>query len=242
MYRANHRAFSTIITASHIKQLKTKGYTIIKNPPAAKICQEAVSLFTETSKFRYPPLEEFARTKELDQVYSAAFNSLYKLAGITLSEISSSFPVPSSSVLPIDTSLTNQPFSAKKLPYNNSFASIFNFNHGFLNKHKDRGLITLVNGFATSPNTNRVSLWCKSHHGNWVDIGVEASINDIVIFSGEQLEEATNGEFKAVDHACRVTPDGERINTRLLTEPEAEGFGNRQSVALVLCEGSEGVS
>ena len=193
-------------------------------------------MFAKDDRFRYP-LPESEPSPSLDAAYSAAFNSLYKLASATIHTISpSNFPLPPSNAPIVPSTL-----ASSTLPYNASFCSIFNFDRGFLNSHKDRGLITLVSGIATAETTDsRVSLWCERHDGTWIDIGSQATVDDIVIFSGDQLTAATDGKFRAVEHACRVDPMGERINTTLKSEPSAGEGGNRQSIALVLCAAEDG--
>jgi len=77
-------------------------------------------------------------------------------------------------------------------------------------------------------------LWCKSTDtGCWEDAGAAGGT---VLLVGQQLEAATGGVFRACSHACRVDPTGERLDTTLPSHPGAPRRGNRQSMALVICQ------
>ena len=156
------------------------------------------------------------------------------------------------------------PSTSSELPYKSSFASAFNYDRGFLNTHEDRGLLTCVFGYSPPPAAasdgsaadDRVRLWCQPHddpdndnceppHSNaerkWLDLDAATARFDgaggsesVVLFVGAQLEEWTEGRFRAIPHACRVDPTEERLDTRLPTHPGAPETGNRKSFALVL--------
>ena len=160
---------------------------------------------------------------------------------------------------PLTHSPTHPPTSSE-LPYKSSFASAFNYDRGFLNIHEDRGLLTCVFGYSPSAAPDgsaaddRVRLWCQPHddpnrqescHSDaeckWLDLDAATARFDgaggsqsVVFFVGAQLEELTEGRFRAIPHACRVDPTDARLDTRLPTHPGAPATGNRKSFALVL--------
>lgn len=223
-------------------ELRSAGYAIIRSRRAASACDAALLNFARLRQFRYPPVSnQVIREDRVDHDYRNAFNELYTLAAMSLHRAWSSSPQATG--LPFDgndLSTQQEPFSASQhsTPYQASFASLFNYDHGFLNVHRDRGLLTAVYGYGGT-HDGTVRLWCRPRDtGEWVDIGAQAARTDacIILFVGEQLEMASGGVYQAIEHACRLDPSGERIDTRLRAHPGARPTGNRHSVALVLCE------
>uniref|UniRef100_A0A7S3B0A2 Isopenicillin N synthase-like Fe(2+) 2OG dioxygenase domain-containing protein n=1 Tax=Haptolina ericina TaxID=156174 RepID=A0A7S3B0A2_9EUKA len=128
------------------------------------------------------------------------------------------------------------------MPYAASFASIFNFDQGFLNPHRDRGLLTLIYGRPCgSPHirpTDTVRLWGCEPGGAW--FALDACVPDddhLLVLAGEQLERLSDSVCPAITHACRVDPQAERISMlHHGPHPGARSRGNRQSMAFVLQE------
>ena len=215
--------------------LRQRGFAFVHAPEVAEACEAAVAAFSRRSAFRYPAGRFDSK---VDHAYRVAFNHMHALAAACLHEAGgSSFPPASSSPPPFvgERSELGEPFAgAAAAPYSASFASIFNFDYGFLNEHSDRGLLTAVFGRPQVADGVRVRLRCRQlDSGLWMDLG-EAPPGSLVVMAGEQLEHASGGRFKAVAHSCRVDPDGARLDTRLLSDPSAGPNGNRQSMALVL--------
>ncbi|GMI18904.1 hypothetical protein TeGR_g14833 [Tetraparma gracilis] len=230
------------LTPDHINELKASGFTILakaRSEAAAVGIEQFAKYGAAKVGWRYPPLDDRERRPEMDDVYGTAFNSMYHTASSALLQVLQHSnldcpqavrgdPMPAGATAPFVGLAASLPFSA-------SFCSLFNFDRGFLNAHKDRGLLTVVCGSAEGAG-RRVTLWVRAHGGEWVDLGLRAGAEDVVLFVGEQLEERSGGVYRAVDHACRVDPEGERLNTTLEREPDACEEGNRKSIALVLCE------
>ena len=244
LLRVPQRSFASLSSAApkiSISELKIKGFTIINLPSIAPTLASATSAFTKLNQFRYP-CDNY--DKIINEKYQAAFNSMYFLTAACLHQVCSEFPLPPPTTAPFDKS-NKSPFcgsqTSKDLPYSDSFASIFNFNHGFLNAHLDRGLLTAVYGCAepllTKQHKPTVSLWCQHlSTGEWVNLSEHTGDQDIIIMVGEQLEHWTGGAFKAVKHACLVDPtNADWLNAKLPKDPDAPDRGNRQSIALVLC-------
>ena len=236
------RLFSNIpLSTSKISQLRTNGFTVINLPSIATTLAPATSSFTKLNQFRYPRNNY---DNQINAKYQQGFDTMYFLTAAWLHQMCPEFPLPPTTTSPFDMS-NESPFcgsqASKALPYSDSFASIFNFNHGFLNSHFDRGLLTAVYGrpepVMVGQHKPAVSLWCQNvSTGEWVDLGKRTGDGDIIIMVGEQLENSTGGTFKAVQHACRVDPtNGQWLNTKLPKDPEAPDRGNRQSIAFVLC-------
>ena len=130
---------------------------------------------------------------------------------------------------------------SRDTPFDQSFFNVFNYNHGTLNPHVDRGLITLVYGY----NENRSGasqLWLLDLETNmWVEAEEVCEAHDagngddcVLLFAGEQLERLTGGRVRAVEHCVRVDPEGEFLNRSHFTrDPEAAPIGNRLSAAMI---------
>ena len=229
--------------------LRRSGFAIVAAPKVAQLCEAALDPFVALQNFRYP-LSHGAPAPSVDLHYRNAFNSVYQFAASSLhAACGADFPLPPSSSAPYSMDgLQTEPFAHMtngNLPFSASFFSLFNYNHGFLNIHVDRGLVTAVyakrsGGFVG----DQVRLWCRPHCTNrWLD--VDAAVDDldcdgaVVLFVGEQLEAASGGAFRAITHGCLLDPTAERIDTRLNRHPGARESGNRASAALVLCKAEE---
>lgn len=226
--------------------LRTKGFAFVHAPDVAAACEAAVAAWSQRDSFRYPAGHYDV---EVDAHYRAAFNAMHSLAASCLQRACRDEPAagcsfPSESPPPFDLSERGgaalaEPFSGVSgAPYAASFASIFNFDFGFLNAHRDRGLLTAVWGRprALEPPGARVRLLCRRlDSGGWVDLCEEAPAGSLALIAGEQLQAASRGHFRAAEHSCRVDPDGARLDTRLPADPAAAPCGNRHSMAHVLC-------
>ena len=238
-------------------QLRRSGFAIIPAPAVRETCEDALTAFAPLRQFRYPPIPNcsvksmpnLTISPNLTKAYRQAFNELYVLAARSLHCVLDTHPTwPREQMAPFPNSLNCEPFACEassSLPYSASFGSLFNYDHGFLNAHVDRGLLTAVVGRPPSSgidssSDDAVRLWCRAHDdGAWLDVGEKAGPSEVVLFVGEQLEAASGGEFKAIHHCCRLDPTGGHIDTRLEAHPGAKAEGNRLSMALVLCEHDE---
>ena len=134
----------------------------------------------------------------------------------------------------------NAPFASADDPFAPTFFNIFNYDHGMLNEHKDRGLVTAI---YIAPNPNRSSdvsqLWVGRSEDDWVAMDALVDGGQLVVFVGEELEDIGNQlglDFLAVNHSVRVAPKGEYVShSHERRDPDAPASGNRKSAALVLC-------
>ncbi|KAJ1459964.1 hypothetical protein M885DRAFT_585552 [Pelagophyceae sp. CCMP2097] len=115
-----------------------------------------------------------------------------------------------------------------------SFFNAFNFDHGFLNAHVDRGLLTAIYGRSDAGDESpRVRLWLRPAGQDWNAVN-HRDDDFITLLVGAQLEALSQGHFKAVDHAVTVDPFAPRLDSTLPRHPDALPYGNRKSMALVL--------
>lgn len=117
----------------------------------------------------------------------------------------------------------NEPFEPGQA-FSHSFFNLFNYDHGSLNGHVDRSLLTVIysttapddNGALDSDNDARRSsaLWVKDKQGTWHNADQAAEPDQVIVMVGEDLERAgiasKLGLF-AAEHAVRVDPFGLRI-------------------------------
>jgi hypothetical protein len=215
--------------ASLCRQLRCSGFAVVPAPRVARAGRAALRRFETLGRFRYPSACG-DRDKELDDLYRTAFNELYTLAARSLHACHEFPPVPPDST-PFAEPSQVEPFAcarSRKLPYTSSFASLFNYDHGFLNAHVDRGLITAVYGWTPSAEADALRLWCRPHDSStWLDVGALAARDDAVaLLVGEELEAASHGTFDAIMHCVRVDPEG--CVFRHASPPKAETVVRRR--------------
>ena len=133
----------------------------------------------------------------------------------------------------------NEPFSDGQV-FSGSFFNLFHYNHGCLNAHRDRYLITVIAMQPPFDTKGHSCLWIKSPKGKWINIDAEIQRDEVVIIAGEELSQLGKsiGRFiPASEHCIRVNPEGRRIpNAHFQRDPETPPVGNRCSMALILGE------
>tara|TARA_B100001093_G_scaffold497661_1_gene544844 strand:+ start:771 stop:1412 length:642 start_codon:yes stop_codon:yes gene_type:complete len=135
----------------------------------------------------------------------------------------------------------HRPFDDSNTPFSSSFFNVFDYDHGLLNVHKDRYLITAI--FADSdPATaaKRSVLWVRGADQGWTNVDLELGANDVVFMLGEELERLFIGHpanLYAADHCIRVDPEGEFLaRAHFRADPASTQSGNRLSTAFILGE------
>lgn len=136
----------------------------------------------------------------------------------------------------------NEPFEPGQA-FSHSFFNQFNYNHGSLNAHVDRSLLTVIYTTAAQDNNNLQSgssaLWVKDTEGTWHNADRAVQRDQVIVMVGEDLEKAgiasRLGLF-AAEHAVRVDPSGLHIErSHFRRDPScADGVRNRLSVAMNL--------
>lgn len=213
--------------------------------------EEAVGEFGQARAFRYPPpppdpdayptsaLDVPAAPTRMAPPFGRCFNTLY---GILVAAAHSLLGTEHVAVPTPPCVGDALPFEGPggPWPYGASFFNIFNYDHGCLNTHRDRGVLTAVYGVGGEPDVHaarpqsaasRLWLRAKGPEGaRWV----APESRQLLLWAGDGLE--VSG-VEPVEHCVRVDPEGpyiERSHSR--SDPAAPPSGNRRSVALVLDE------
>ena len=245
-------AGARLITPATKASLQRHGYAVVRAPAAARHCAAAVAAWSTSGSFRYPSVGEPSSLavpiRDMDALYRRAFNELYSLTAECTSSVWAGLPAPPTATRPFPRDAVGTwPFDdgrARSFPYAASFCSVFNFDHGFLNDHRDRGLVTAIYGgraAGTSDGARQVRLWGQrpGGDGEWHALdGLPADA--VVLLVGEGLERLSGGDFPALLHSCRVDPRAEPLSMlHRGPHPGAPEDGNRQSIALVLLQEEE---
>eukprot|EP00434_Breviolum_minutum_P001679 symbB.v1.2.001486.t1/scaffold48.1/size388161/19 len=197
-----------------------------------QILEKALTAFAEQKSFRYPPvpgeLEELEDTKGpvMTKSYAEAFDLLYGIA-CTAALLMQGEQVVKSKLKPCE---GREPFSCEgPWHFSSSFFNIFNYDHGCLNAHRDRGVLTVVYG-APSDHVDATRLWVRHVDG---PLGIKhwlAPESGLLLWAGEGFQHA-----QAVEHCVRMHPEGDYVeHSHSRRDPEAPLTGNRRSVALIL--------
>ena len=110
----------------------------------------------------------------------------------------------------------NEPFEHDDQPFSQSFFNLFNYNHGSLNSHVDRSLLTVIysnvpnhedvveaatsiSGDQPSPSNQnssqrRSSLWIKDNKHTWHNADQAVQLNEAIVMVGEDLMSSNNDE------------------------------------------------
>lgn len=201
--------------------------------------------------FRFPPIQ----TDEPVQYNirrQDAFKSLFEIAIVCLKAILLSTPthlsvqkalerIPHHTLFEND---PNEPFANAHQPFAQSFFNLFNYNHGLLNPHVDRSLVTVIFSSQTSPSeeesTNKTALWIQSPEGMWQNAdALVTTPSQVVIMTGEQLAAVMPyHRYYAALHAVKVDPMGEFLaQAHHRRDPATTAKDNRVSAALILRHG-----
>mmetsp|Transcript_53819 Transcript_53819/g.111799 ORF Transcript_53819/g.111799 Transcript_53819/m.111799 type:complete len:276 (-) Transcript_53819:31-858(-) len=216
--------------------LRERGYVHVDIDYAEEaVLVEALEEFAGRSSFRFPPIPGTATASTpvtMPRPFSRCFDLLYSVActAALVMEGRGRRP-PKAAPCGED---GRGPFERKggPWPYSSSFFNIFNYDHGCLNSHVDRGVLTVVYGQRMgSENPEATRLWIRepiADEARWV----APSSGQLLLWAGEGFQSAP-----AVEHSVRVRPDGPYVeHSHSRPDPEAPATGNRRSVALVLDE------
>jgi hypothetical protein len=237
-----------------ISQLHSKGFGIVTVDDESKLSGLRIALqqAEQLPGFRFPPIEG-------DIVYDAqkreAFQALFSVAKTCLGALlSAKKPATSSSPdaannlqvaleqgkdLELFASNPHEPFQQGQ-PFSQSFFNLFNYNHGLLNPHVDRSLMTIIYSSQRRRigDSRHSTLWIQDRYGHWRD-GDEAAAKEdqVIVMTGEEL----SLEGAAVDldflvpalHAVKVDPTGPNLS-RPHFRPDPDNAGSRLSAALIL--------
>lgn len=252
-----------------LAQLRSRGFATVSLKPWIKdALQSATSVDAAAmTAFRFPPLEGpivYTETRRL------AFRALFDVATQCFMDILQSDALDgdnnSTSKAYTDALLqirddnkvkesftlfrnANEPFEQGQA-FSQTFFNLFNYDHGSLNSHVDRSLLTVIYSHTPSQDTikfegtkmHQSTLWVKDNRGIWHNADQAVSPDEAIIMVGEDLIEAENGAIAsslgvfAAEHAVRVDPLGERIErSHFRRDPSCtQGVQNRLSAAMIL--------
>ena len=239
-----------------VNDLKTQGFVRVRmsDGPLLDGLKAGLSAGRQMETFRFPPVDGQATyTPDLRR----CFTSLFKLSRLCLTWLlaHTSCEQPEFKTLRERLRAAEQrdadlfspsgkghtPFRDGTAPFSSSFFNVFDYDHGLLNVHKDRYLITAI--FADSdPKTasTRSALWVRAAHGGWTNVDQELGANDVVFMIGEELEHLLSGHensLYAAEHCIRVDPNGEFLaRAHFRADPASTRTGNRLSTAFILGE------
>ena len=185
--------------------------------------------------FRFPPINVSNIT------YSAAqretFKALYSIASRCFEQLTDAHVGVEQPEL--FSSSPNEPFPTSH-PFHPTFFNLFNYNHGALNVHQDRGLITVIHISPSTQLSDKYSeLWVEGSDQMWrsADEATRQAqvlgLDTVILLVGE-AGESTVG-CPAAQHCVRVDPRGEYIShSHHQPDPATIAHNNRLSAALIL--------
>ena len=239
--------FSTVGHLDLATQLCQNGFARVRLIDKSKlaILQSQLALIQQTSTFRFPP-------EEGPVIYDSnkrdCFRILFHVARGCLSLL---LPVETDEHVKrlrqklnrsVEQKLfhnPNAPFSQEQ-SFSGSFFNLFHYDHGCLNTHRDRYLITVIAVLPPADGVNRSALWVKSPLRGWQNADQIVAADELLVFVGEEMAQLSTtwpSPLPAVEHCIRVDPNGERIpHSHHRRDPMTPQTGNRCSIALVLGE------
>lgn len=236
-----------------IHQLEMFGFSLlsIENPDLVHGLQSGLSAAEALKSFRFPPIN--VSEVKYDQPERDAFRSLYTIAVSTLAALQgdrSHLEAPESELF---SASPDEPLDPSH-PLSATFFNLFNYDHGALNAHQDRGLVTIICVAPPEENTDRSSLWIKGADELWRSadesvFSVSRSLQNpqdqmlVILLVGEQGEILLRDKYPqlfAAEHCVRVRPEGPFIErSHHVPDPESLTSGNRISTALILRAATE---
>ena len=266
-------ALTPAATASLLSQLRARGFARVSLAPPAcppwigDALRAATRDAASAGEFRFPPIDVDGPVA-YTEARRRAFRALFEVATTCFAGLLSS--LDGDGGIGRDASLrarrdafaaaargadgagrlfgrdAHEPFAPGQ-PFAQSFFNLFNYDHGSLNGHRDRGLLTVIYSDAQSKPPSRgeagrrSALWVKDARGTWRDADRYAAGPDsALVLAGEDLEGtglAAALGVCAAEHAVRVDPAGPRIaRAHFRRDPAAvDGVGGqRASAALIL--------
>ena len=248
-----HSEEAHLIETSLSHQLSTCGFTTfeIQDRDRLKSIQRGVHSIGAHNGFRFPPIN--VDVIEYDGVHREAFKALFAIAIEALETISGANETVSANMGTLFSESKNEPFPLGHL-YHSTFFNLFNYDHGSLNEHQDRGLLTVIY-VEPAPRLNEKNppseLWIRGRDETWRSgdhvIRTLAQTHPdqafVILLIGEDGEAYFNRSkteqsldyLFAAAHCVRANPRGEFIErSHHRCDPDSRPFGNRKSAALIL--------
>lgn len=224
----------------------------IHSPKEQKIVRDVFAHIGDFRTFRFPPIEESAvYTDEI----RAVFRLLFRVAVNVLDQILQSVHATADVErirLQCQQAKTRSLFSdpheplSSRDPLAGTFFNLFHYDHGCLNAHRDRYLVTVVcaqpaKTAKAGETLEHSALWVRSpSSGVWQNVDLLFTQPTWIIFVGEECTRicADAGlNIEASEHCIRLDPQGEYIpHSHQQPDPDSMPSGNRRSIAMVLGE------
>lgn len=236
------------------QSLISNGFAIVSlgQGSEAATLRQALIQCSAMGQFRFPPVDEEAR---YEKNHKDCFKILFKATRQCLGALLNghrSFESSSNSLqgalaesfsgdyeLFGSTGEANYPFDDSSQAFGTSFFNIFHYDHGLLNSHRDRCLVTAIFVHQDSTVTQpKSALWVQGATGEWVNTDRLVQNDELIILLGEEfqaLAKSAGLELWAAEHCIRVDPKGPYIeHSHHRPDPDTPVCGNRMSAALVL--------
>ena len=237
-----------------IQALVDNGFAVlpIRNEDDQKVIESVFAHIGEFTSFRFPPIEEqVVYTDEIRSVFRLFFRVAVDILDQLLQGLELTADVDrirlqcvQAKRLPLF-SEPNEPLSSQD-PLAGTFFNLFHYDHGCLNTHRDRYLVTVI---CAQPAQTAVegkdlahsALWVRSpSSGTWQNVDLLLTQPTWVIFVGEEYTRIcgeAGREIHASEHCIRLDPEGDYIShSHHQPDPASKSEGNRRSIAMVLGE------
>ena len=235
------------VYSSIIQQLVQRGFAIIEvdDQKRAAALKAGIDEAGTLSGFRFPPINVENITYE--EVHRKAFEALFFTAISCLSILTQKDEGNLAQIEKLFSQSDHEPFPFDH-NYHPTFFNLFNYNHGALNNHKDRGLVTVIHIDPPERAPEQASsIWIKGLDNQWRSgdrviseaKGLSGDKSYILMLVGEEGEtlfaEQKVGKLYAAEHSVHVHPEGEYIEySHHQRDPQSRATQNRLSAALIL--------
>lgn len=217
-----------------------------------KVIESVFAHIGTFTSFRFPPIEEQAiYTDEIRAVFRLFFRVAVHVLEQLLQDLKATEDVErirlqceQAKEFPLFEK-PNEPLSSHD-PLAGTFFNLFHYDHGCLNTHRDRYLVTVICAKPAQSATKGTelahsALWVRSPaSGTWQNVDLLVTKPTWIIFVGEEYTRicgAAGRELQASEHCIRLDPEGEYIShSHHQPDPAAMPSGNRRSIAMVLGE------
>ena len=229
-----------------ISQLTQRGFGVLELDidERAEALARGLSEAAQLEGFRFPPIN--VDEVRYEPVHREVFSSLYQTAIDCLSVFAPDELDELAGIDQLFSRSPHEPFPSDH-PFHPTFFNLFNYDHGSLNSHQDRGLVTVIHVEPpTAHNEPRSALWVEGPQGRWRNAdrvvraqqAEEPNSTFALLLLGEEGEALLSSHHEglyAAEHAVRVNPEGEYLaHSHHRRDPAACVSGNRRSAALIL--------
>jgi hypothetical protein len=234
-----------------LSSLRTHQYAVLQiSPHLKRILDSSIADFTSDCKFRFPPiLPEPIPLTQWPKLHQESYVQLLNIAVDVFGSIceeTRANNIPYEILMSADNEWkTREHRNERHLDYfNSTFMNIFNYNYGYLGVHKDRCLVTVI--YTKRNPLQKKSLHVRrSHHKTsstsssvvvegessaWLDLDATTSADSVAIFVGEEMQQLTQGRYRAITHCVCEDPKNPLENSGC----SSLELNERRSIALVL--------